>query len=273
MSQATIEPVITPKTKAILIVHLYGRPSNLEEILGFAKSRNILVVEDCAEALGTTFQDLHVGTQSDAGTFSFFANKTITTGEGGMVCFKDSAVYEKAKLIRSHGFDPNNRYWHLTWGTNMRLTNMQAAIGVAQMERLEELVGAKKKIAKIYDELISDNLSGLVLQGKDTILEGDSYWLYVLEFAENVDIDGLVHYLSERGIETRRVFPPLNLQPAFQNYVLPNSSFSVSQQKFESGICLPSSTKLKLVDQVKVIDGVKNYLIENKNSKISKLNR
>lgn len=273
LSQATIEPVITPKTKAILIVHLYGRPSNLEEILGFAKSRNIVVVEDCAEALGTTFQDLHVGTQSDAGTFSFFANKTITTGEGGMVCFKDSSAYEKAKLIRSHGFDPKNRYWHLTWGTNMRLTNMQAAIGVAQMERIEELVGAKKKIAKIYDELVSDNLSGFVLQGKDTILEGDSYWLYVLEFVENVDVDGLVHYLSERGIESRRVFPPLNLQPAFQNYVLPNSSFSVSQQKFESGICLPSSTKLKLVDQVKVIDEVKNFLIENKNSKTSKLNR
>jgi len=106
LSQATIERVVTSKTKAILIVHLYGRPSNLEEILSYAKPRNILVIEDCAEALGTTFQNLHVGTQSDAGTFSFFANKTITTGEGGMVCFKDKAAYEKAKLIRSHGFDP-----------------------------------------------------------------------------------------------------------------------------------------------------------------------
>jgi len=273
LSQATIEPVLTSKTKAILIVHLYGRPSNLEEILKFAKPRNILVIEDCAEALGTTFQDLHVGTQSDAGTFSFFANKTITTGEGGMVCFKDNVAYEKAKLIRSHGFDPKNRYWHLTWGTNMRLTNIQAAIGVAQMERIEELVGAKKRIAKTYDELISVNLAGFVLQGRETSLEGNSYWLYVLEFTKDVDIDGLVHYLSERGIETRRVFPPLNLQPAFQDYVLPNSTFTVSQKKFESGICLPSSTRLKLVDQVRVIDGVKNYLIDNQYTNISELNR
>jgi dTDP-4-amino-4,6-dideoxygalactose transaminase len=141
------------------------------------------------------------------------------------------------------------------------------------MERIEELVGAKKKIAKTYYELILENLAGYVRQRGDTFLEGDSYWLYVLEFIKDVDIDGLVHYLSERGIETRRVFPPLNLQPAFQNYVLPNSSFTVSQKKFESGICLPSSTKLKLVDQVRVIDGVKNYLIENKNTNTSELNR
>jgi perosamine synthetase len=155
----------------------------------------------------------------------------------------------------------------------MRLTNIQAAIGVAQMERIEELVAAKKRIAKTYDELISVNLAGYVLQGRDTFLEGNSYWLYVLEFTKDVDIDGLVHYLSERGIETRRVFPPLNLQPAFQDYVLPNSTFTVSQKKFESGICLPSSTRLKLVDQVRVIDGVKNYLNENPNTNSSELNR
>ena len=273
LSWATIEPNVTSKTRAILVVHLYGKPANMDEILSFAKLQNILVIEDCAEALGTIYKNSHVGTESDAGTFSFFANKTITTGEGGMVCFKDSSAYEKAKLIRSHGFDPQNRYWHLTWGTNMRLTNMQAAIGVGQMERIHELVGAKKKIAKIYDELISANLSTYVRERKATLLEGDSYWLYVLEFTEHVDIAALVLYLSERRIETRRVFSPLNLQPAFEEFVTPNSSYPVSQQKFDSGICLPSSTKLKLVDQVEVIDGIKTYLIENVDPQTPKLSR
>jgi len=98
------------------------------------------------------------------------------------------------------------------------------------MERIEELVGAKKRIAKTYDELISVNLAGYVLQGSCAYLEGNSYWLYVLEFTKEIDIDGLVQYLSKRGIETRRVFPPLNLQPAFQDYVPPNSIFTVSQK-------------------------------------------
>lgn len=260
LSLETIEAKVTSKTKAILLVHLYGRPSDLDEILNYSKSRGILVVEDCAEAIGTTYKNIHVGTQSDAGTFSFFANKTITTGEGGMVCFRDRHAFEKAKLIRSHGFDPKNRYWHLTWGTNMRLTNMQAAIGVGQMERIHELVGAKKKIAEVYDELVAANIPTHFRNRDITHLIGNSYWLYILEFAETVDIDALILYLSERRIETRRVFTPLNLQPAFEHYIPPGAIFPISQQKFDYGICLPSSTKLKLVDQVEVIEGIKNYL-------------
>lgn len=271
LSLATIEPKVTSKTKAILVVHLYGRPSELGEILEYAKSRGIYVVEDCAEAIGTTYKNRHVGTQSDAGTFSFFANKTITTGEGGMVCFRDRPTYEKAKLIRSHGFDPKNRYWHLTWGTNMRLTNIQAAIGVGQMERIHELVGAKRKLAEAYNVLISDKLSNHVRDPKASSIPGDSFWLYFLEFADSIDIEALILYLSERSIEVRRAFPPLNLQPAFQQYVTATEVFPVSQKKFESGICLPSSTKLQLIDQVKVIDAIQQYIIEKTGTNITEI--
>jgi dTDP-4-amino-4,6-dideoxygalactose transaminase len=170
-------------------------------------------------------------------------------------------AFEKAKLIRSHGFNPMNRYWHLTWGTNMRLTNIQAAIGVGQMERIHELVGAKKRVAKNYDELISANLASHVRK-RSTLASGeDSYWLYVIEFLQKIDLDDLVEYLSQRKIETRRIFPPLNQQPAFKGYVSPTATFPISEERYNSGICLPSSTNLSLVDQVKVIDGIKNFFL------------
>ena len=135
-----IEKLITPKTRAIMPVHLYGNPCKMDKIMDLAKRYDLFVIEDCAEALGSYFNGHPVGTFGDAATFSFYGNKTITTGEGGMIVFKDKTVAERAAMLRDHGMKKSKRYWHEEVGYNYRLTNLQAAIGVAQFERLEDLV-------------------------------------------------------------------------------------------------------------------------------------
>lgn len=265
LSLKNIEPKVSPKTKAILLVHLYGRPVKLREILEFAEQKNIKVIEDCAEAIGTTHRGKHVGTESDAGTFSFFANKTITTGEGGMVTFKNREAFEKAKLVRSHGFDPSNRYWHLTWGTNMRMTNIQAAIGVGQMERVDKLISRKIEIARIYNLLFLEKMSNIIVVRSEIDWGQDSSWLYVLEFTNGTNIQGLTDYLASKKIETRRIFPPLPIQPAFSKYATPNDIFPASTQLYDRAICLPSSTNISQLDQIEVVRKIADFINQDRN--------
>jgi len=131
---------ITDRTKAIMPVHLYGHPAELAEVMALAEKHKLYVVEDCAEALGSRYLGKHVGNFGDVATFSFFGNKTITTGEGGMLVFRNSKIRDRAKILRDHGMSPERRYWHDEVGYNYRLTNLQAAVGVAQMERVERFV-------------------------------------------------------------------------------------------------------------------------------------
>ena len=242
ISVESISSLITPKTRAIIPVHLYGQSVNLDELLDFAKLNNLLVIEDCAEAIGTKFRGKHVGIESDAGIFSFYGNKTITTGEGGMVIFKEKIYADRARLIKSHGFTPEKRYWHNSWGTNFRLTNLQAAIGVAQMERIQELVRIKQTNALHYQE----GLFGLGIAFPENFdWSTNSFWLNVIFFFEGTDsVEELEAFLSNSGIETRRIFSPLPEQPAFIKYSKVNQIFPNAQLLFERGLCLPSSTTL-----------------------------
>jgi perosamine synthetase len=246
---------VTQKTRAIIPVHLYGSPVNMDELMRFARQYDLFVIEDAAEAVGTYYNNQHVGTFGHAGVFSFFANKTITTGEGGMVVFQDKELKRQALKMRSHGFSPENRYWHEIWGTNFRLTNLQAAIGVGQMKRVDELVYAKKHNAEVYAEGLSE------LVGKDFEIIGpsvgqfSSYWLNVIKCKKPGVVEHLAEYLESKNIETRRVFHPLHSQPAFGMHQS-LESFVNSWELYSNGICLPSSTKLKLEDIYRVCEEI-----------------
>ena len=172
-----IKKLINSRTKAIMPVHLYGQPAQMDEIIKLANENSLYIIEDCAEALGSMWKNKNVGTFGDASTFSFFGNKTITTGEGGMVLFKSKEIRDRAIILRDHGMSPTKRYWHEVIGFNFRLTNIQAAIGVAQLERLDEIVRKKIHIGDFYSDILRNN--NIVAQvPKSHSAVKNSYWIF-----------------------------------------------------------------------------------------------
>ncbi len=241
---AATEAAITDKTKAIMPVHLYGLPANMDAISAIAKKHNLLVVEDAAEAIGSFYKGKPAGSMSDASTFSFYGNKTITTGEGGMILFKDKAVYEKAMVLRDHGMSKDKRYWHEHVGYNYRLTNVQAAIGCAQMERVDAIVNRKIEMANAYIQQLS-SVAGITLQASYPDITS-TYWLFTVLLDTNNELsrDALIEKLQMNGIETRPVFYPLHEMPPYQKYVR-NQTFENATYVSSHGICLPSYLELK----------------------------
>lgn len=238
-----VKKLITPRTKAIMPVHLYGQPCDMYSIMQLALQHNLFVVEDCAEALGSFYNGVPVGCFGDVATFSFYGNKTITTGEGGMVVFKDKAIAERAATLRDHGMQKTRRYWHEEVGYNYRLTNIQAAIGVAQFERLNEFVEAKKKIAKAYNEAFGQLEFLQVPAAIDNT--SNSYWLYTMLVKPEAPFtrDELIDYLHTKGVETRPVFFTMHEMPPYQNFGAADQ-LSVSTRISDTGISLPSSVNL-----------------------------
>ena len=246
MDPEIVSKRISSKTKAIIPVHLYGNAAPMAELKSISRARGIFIIEDAAEAIGTKYDGVHVGGLGDIGVFSFFANKTLTTGEGGMLVFNKDEFLTKAEMMRSHGFSKDNKYWHDTWGSNFRLTNLQAAIGVGQMRRVDELIQAKIRNANHY------KLGLRPLFGKH-LIEFDlhkncqsSYWLFTIHLADPSLTSKLVEFLTNTGIEVRRIFYPLNTQPAFLQSGQSMESFPISFKIFERGVCLPSSTTLSI---------------------------
>jgi perosamine synthetase len=242
----SLKSLITSSTKAIIPVHLYGQPCDMKEIHKFASKNNLLVIEDAAEALGSIYDGKHVGYGSDAVIFSFYANKTISTGEGGMVVFKNELHAGRAKVIRSHGFSPSKRYWHESWGTNMRITNLQAAIGVAQLERVKSLVNKKIEIAKLYVWNINKYIPNQIIFPIENYGSTNSHWLFAVLLPKGISVEKIQNILESKSIETRRFFYPLHSQPAFSKFKSDN--LYNASKLFERGICLPSSTKLTKLD-------------------------
>ena len=231
--------MITPRTKAVMPVHIYGQPARIDEVMEIAAEKGIFVVEDCAEALGATYKNRRVGLDGDCACFSFFANKSITTGEGGMVVFKNAEMAQRARVLRDHGMSRQKRYWHDHAGFNFRMTNMQAAVGAAQMNRIEELIGRKKTIFQAYDSLLSRQ-QGLSLLPNNTWSE-NSYWLYTIilsGYDENVR-DQLLKNLSCRGIDARPGFYPLHEMEPYRMFG--HGTYPVSSYLSANSVCLPSS--------------------------------
>ena len=257
LTARNIEPLITKKTKAIMPVHIYGNPCNMQEISTLAKKYNLLIVEDCAESIGAKVGKKFAGTFGDAATFSFFANKLITTGEGGAIIFKNKKIYEKAKILRDHGMNPKKRYWHDYVGYNYRLTNIQAAIGCAQLERIDYFAERRDQLFERYNNNLLD--SGHFLNQKIDKNNKSGNWLYSLCLKDKkVSRDKLMKFLKTRGIETRPLFYPMNMMPAFKK-ICKFSKCPNSIDISSSGFSLPSSANLSKTDIDYISENLLSY--------------
>jgi len=236
-----IEAAITPRTRAIIPVHLYGHPADMEPITELARKHNLYVIEDAAEAHGATCRGQMVGSIGDMACFSFFGNKIITTGEGGMITTNNEEFAQKAKMLRDHGVSPDKKYWHPLIGFNYRLTNVQAAIGVAQLEKIDRLLARKREIARLYRSLLED-VAGIA-QPPEASWAKNVFWMYSILVEEEYGLsrDELIAKLGANGIDSRPVFYPIHTMPPYkQDLVLP-----VAEDLASKGISLPSGIGLK----------------------------
>ncbi|TPI16448.1 DegT/DnrJ/EryC1/StrS aminotransferase family protein [Mesorhizobium sp. B4-1-3] len=228
-----IRNAITPNTRAVMAVHLYGHPCDMDAISTLCRDHDLLLIEDCAEGFGTRWKGQHVGTFGDAATFSFFGNKTITTGEGGMVLARSADVIDRCRRLKSQGVSPDREYWHDMLAYNYRMTNIQAAIGLAQLEIADGLLASKKRIAHSYKQA----LAGLPLRTHEPVGPVDhSFWMCSLLVDSPVQRDPLRRHLAEYEIETRPFFPPAHLMP----HCRADIELPVAENISARGINLPS---------------------------------
>ncbi|MBI5876294.1 MAG: DegT/DnrJ/EryC1/StrS family aminotransferase [Chloroflexi bacterium] len=239
---------ITPRTKAIMPMHTYGHPVDMDPVLDLAKQHNLFVLSDAAESHGAEYKGQPVGGLGDVATYSFYANKIITTGEGGMLTTNNPDIARIARNMRDHAFSHERHFWHKYLGFNFRMTNMQAAIGLAQTERFEFLVECRRKNAEMYSELLS-SVPGLALPVQKPWAK-NVYWMYgmVVQPAEfGMTRDALRNALAQRGIETRTFFIPIHLQPIYFR-AHGAESFPVAEMLCERGMYLPSASTLTPAD-------------------------
>lgn len=261
-----IEQKITSKTKAIMVVHIYGLPVDMDPIFALAKKYNVLIIEDAAEAHGLTYKGRQCGGMGDISIFSFFPNKHITCGEGGMIVTNNEAFYKRASNVRNLFFDSERRYIHEEFGSNFRMTNMQAAIGLAQLEQIEKTVIKKREIGNFYYDALS-NIDAIQLPVQKTDYADNIYWVFGIVL-KNPDIsaDVIMNKLAEKGIGTRHFFYPMHKQPALikagccKNEHLDDAQFKNANYISEHGFYIPSGLGITLDEQKYVVDELKKAL-------------
>jgi perosamine synthetase len=240
MNPLLIEKKITTRTKGIIVVHLYGHPTDMDPIMELAQRHGLFVIEDAAEAMGAEYKGRKVGSIGHSAVFSLFGNKIITTGEGGMVTTNDEEISETIRLLKGQGMDPKHRYWHPIIGYNYRMTNIQAAIGCAQLENIDWHVQQRIRIAGLYcDNLKShSNLLSLPIQKN---WAKNVYWLFsiLLKDVTEGKRDEIMKRLVQKGIETRPFFYPMHILPPYQ-HLQPHLEFPVANRISAQGINLPS---------------------------------
>lgn len=243
MNPSKIEAVIDDRTRAIIPVHLYGHPCDMDGILRLAKDHDLKVIEDCAEAHGAAYKGKRIGSLSDVSCFSFFGNKIITTGEGGMCLTSDETMATRMKVLRDHGATPNKPYWHDVVGFNYRMTNVQAALGVAQLKKITKFVKHKREMASLYNSLLAE-VDGLVLP-PEMPWATSVYWMYSILIEANrfgSGRDSVIDGLARVGIETRRFFYPIDSMPPYRKYATGDTR--VAGRLSTMGINLPSGARL-----------------------------
>ena len=224
MDLKKIEGKITSKTKAILAVHIYGLPVDLDPLKEICKDNNIFLVEDTAEAIGLNYKTSLCGSYGVASTFSFYPNKHITTGEGGMVITDDPKIYSKLLKLRNLCFDPKKRFYHKDLGWNLRMTNIQAALGIGQLEILEQNIQRKKQIGKRYQENLSQ-IKNFYLPLKSMDYSENIYWVFGLVVKNNImKAEKIINILKGKNIGSRPFFYPLHKQPVLSKFNLKRSS-------------------------------------------------
>ena len=204
---------ITSKTKAIMIVHLYGQSCDMDKICQIAKDNNLFLIEDCAEAFGTYYNGKHVGSFGDISTYSFFGNKTVTAGEGGMVVTNNESLYRRAVHLKGQGLAYHRQYWHDVVGYNYRMTNICAAIGLAQLENIEQVLKEKERVADTYRSLLANTPVVFHNQVGNNVYH--SYWMCSILTSNAKERDALRTHLENQGIETRPLFYPVHTMPMY----------------------------------------------------------
>ncbi len=238
-----IEAKITEKTRAIIPIHTYGHPADMDRLQKIADRHNLAIVEDAAEAHGAEYKGRRVGSFGEMASFSFYANKIITTGEGGMIVTDNRERAELLQTMRNYGFTQERHFWHKVMGFSYRMTNLQAAIGLGQFERIDQLLEARRSNARLYNELLKD------VPGITTPPEAEDvksvYWMYgvLVEDDFGMSKDRLRQVLADHGVETRSFFIPIHLQPIY-SYLL-SDEFPVSEELGQKGFYLPSASSLK----------------------------
>lgn len=237
LDPADIEHRITPRTKGIIPVHLYGHPADMVAINEIAERHGLWVVEDAAEAHGAEVGGRRVGTLGTCATFSFFGNKIVTTGEGGMVTTDDDEYAQRLRLFRGQGVDPHHRYWFPVVGYNYRITNIQAAIGLAQMETIDAGLEQRQTLARLYHEALLPLSDRLVLPSVRPDVH-HVYWMYTVYLRDGDDQarDALMASMDADGIETRPVFYPMHVMPPYRE----DTAYPVADEWAQRGISLPT---------------------------------
>jgi perosamine synthetase len=236
-----------------MAVHIYGHPVDMDPLTKLANQYGLRLVEDAAEAHGAEYQGRRIGSFGESSCFSFYANKLVTTGEGGMVLFDDDDLAERARRLRNLGFQPGRRFLHAELGFNFRLTNLQAALGLPQIDRMEEIVARKRRMGQAYTDRLSE-VQGLELQVQQPWARG-VYWMFGVVVREETGLDAaeLGRRLAQRGVETRPFFVGMHEQPVLQERGLfIGETYPVAQRLARQGLYLPSGLGLEedQIDQV-----------------------
>lgn len=255
-----IEARITPRTKAILPVHLYGHVANMDDITEIARRHNLFVVEDAAEAHGAEFRGRRIGSLNDAAAFSFYGNKIITCGEGGMVVTDSERLARCAAQLRGQGVDSKKRYWFPIIGYNYRMPNLTAAVGLAQLERIDYHLNRRREVASWYRDNLRD-VPGIEWQApRDGRRSVD--WLFTITLNEPIRVtrDDVIDRLSKRGVETRPVFYPMHTLPPYREMGQEDGDFPIADRVARSGLSLPTWAGLQRDDVVYVCEALRECI-------------
>jgi perosamine synthetase len=262
MAVGQVEARVTSRTRAIMPVHIYGHPVDMDPLLDIARRHHLHVIEDAAEAHGAEYRGQRAGSFGQSSTFSFYANKLVTTGEGGMLMVDDDDLAERARRLRNLGFRPGRRFLHHELGFNFRLTNLQAALGIAQVQRMDEIVERKRRIGQAYTERLSE-VPGLELQVQRPWARG-VFWMYGLVVREEtgLDADELAHRLEVRGVETRPFFLGMHEQPVLlERGLFARESYPTAERLARQGLYLPSGLNLDEAQIEQVCAAVREALV------------
>ena len=243
-----------------MAVHIYGHPADMESINKIAKKNNLLVIEDAAEAQGATINGKKCGTMSDVACFSFYGNKIITTGEGGMIVTDNEALAKEARKFKDLYHSDTKRFIHEKIGYNYRMTNLQAALGCGQMDHIDEYIKIKRFMAMMYNDLLA-NIPGIITPKEKSGFKS-VFWMYaILVDSEKYGMskDELRKKLKENGVDTRDFFYPPTDQPVLKNYLKKNDRFKVTKFISKRGLYLPSGLALRIQDIIQVANQIRKF--------------
>lgn len=248
-----IERKITNKTKAIMVVHLYGHPADMDRIMDIAHRHNLFVIEDCAEAIGSKYKGKYVGSFGDVAAFSFYGNKTMTCGEGGMVLTNDETLWQRAVHLKSQGLAQYRQYWHDIIGYNYRMTNIAAAIGCAQLEQVDDFIRRKRQVVAWYKKYLEGTPVEWHQEAENVF---HTYWMFSILVPKAAQRDPLRKALADQGVETRPIFYPIHTMPM---YAEKYQKHPVAEDLGWRGMNLPSWPGLSEDDVKYICDIIRDF--------------